>query len=276
MSQDRSTENALFFIACVFGASCAPTLSITRPTAPEGTLGNIRSLSVTVHTNMGEAVAQSIAGGLLAGEIPIPVAVNETVRTEFESRLARLGYQVCQGTPCGDGAMTVMMEQSEVNSRLTDRGAVAHVRLRARVRVKQNDQFEPYDWSFWDQRNGSVAAAPRLVEACASHLGARFESTLLPGQVTHHLPLVDNKVLSVGVNHLLARNWNAAIAFFTKLVEEQPDNDGAWYDLGVAWEAYGDAKNAATSYERAAGLKRSRMYLDALNEARANVPPSQQ
>ncbi|MFZ5446397.1 MAG: tetratricopeptide repeat protein [Myxococcota bacterium] len=257
----------------VVATGCAPALYLTRPTPPEGNLGSVRTMSVSVATNMGKAVEHSVVTGMVMGEIPIPVPVNQVVKSRFEAKLAELGYAVCPEAPCGDGAMTIEMLESSVNSQLTQSGVRATVRLKARVVVKQNDGQVPYDWNFWDTETGGAEAAPALVVNCADQLTARFHSTLLPGRQKSTLPLVDGGDLSPGVNMLLSSNWNGAIDYFTKLTQSQPENDGAWYDLGVAWEAYGDWGQALAAYEQAAARKRSRTYLDAVESARAMAPP---
>lgn len=266
------------FLLCALVAAtgCAPALHLTRPTPPEGNLGTVRTLSVSVATNMGRAVEHSVVTGLAMGEIPIPVPVNQVVKSRFEAKLTELGYAVCPEAPCGDGAMTIEMLESSVNSQFTQSGLQATVRLKARVVVKQTDGQVPYDWNFWDTRSGGADAAPALVVACADQLTGRFHSTLLPGRAKSTLPLVDGGDLSAGVNMLLSSNWNGAIAYFTKLTQDQPDNHGAWYDLGVAWEAYGDWAQALAAYEQAAARKRSSTYLDAVDAARANAPAQPQ
>lgn len=231
-------------------------------------------MSVTVATNMRQAVDESIANGLLTGSIPIPVPVNEVVRSAFTARLQQLGFGVCEAEPCGDGAMRIEMLESSVNSQMTERGIEARVHLKARVHVRQPDGQEPFDWTFWDTRTGGVAGAPVLIRACADQLAARMAATLEPRTASASLPLVDGGPLSGGVNLLLSSNWNGAVDYFGKLTQEQPDLDGAWYDLGVAYEAAGDWRQALGAYERAAALKRSRTYLDAVDTARRMAPPA--
>lgn len=264
------------FLVLVVCSGCAPVLHLTRPTPPEGNLGSARTLSVSVATNMGKAVEHSVVTGMMMGEVPIPVPVNQVVKSRFEQKLTDLGYAVCPEAPCGDGAMTIEMLESSVNSQFTQGGMEATVRLKARVVVTQQDGQVPFDWSFWDSRSGSAAAAPQLVVNCADQLTARFEATLQPGRAKSVLPLVDGGDLGPGVNMLLSSNWNGAIAYFTKLTQDRPDNDGAWYDLGVAWEAYGDWGQALSAYEQAAARKRSGTYLDAVEAARANAPAQPQ
>lgn len=262
-------------VALVVLSGCTPVLHLTTPTPPEGDLGTVRTMSVTVTTNMGKTVEQSIATGMLMGELPVPVPMGEVVKTQFEQKLQQLGYGVCPTAPCGDGAMTIEMLESSANSQVTQNGVQTKVRLKARVVVTQNDAVIPYDWSFWDERTGPVESAPQLVAKCAERLAARFEGTLQPGRASAWLPLVDGGDLTPGVNMLLSSNWDGAIAHFTAVTQRDPNNHGAWYDLGVAWEAYGDWGQALAAYQRAAALNRKSMYLDAVAAARARAPQQQ-
>jgi tetratricopeptide (TPR) repeat protein len=71
---------------------------------------------------------------------------------------------------------------------------------------------------------------------------------------------------------LLSSQWDSAISYFTQLTQQEPDNAGAWYDLGVAWEAFGDWGQALAAYEQAASRERKRTYLDAVTAARRRAP----
>lgn len=258
-------------------SACAPALHLTRPTAPEGDFGNVRTLSVTVSTDMGKAVENAVVTGLALGEVPVPIPVDRILKERLVARLQALGYGVCGEAPCGDGAMTVRLTESSVGTEFTGTSLRSNARITAKVVVKQNDGQTPYDFNFWDRRSGRVEEAPLLVQTCADNIAARFEATLRPGRQASTLPLRDGGPLSPGVNMLLSDNWSGAIAFFTQLTQQQPDLDGAWYDLGVAWEAQGDWGQALAAYEQAAARSRSDMYVDAVQSARrmAPAPPPQ-
>lgn len=259
-----------------FGAGCAPTLRFTRPTPPEASLGNVRTLSVSVTTDVGKNVENAVVSGLLTGEIPVPVSVDRVMKDRLSARLQELGYVVCPEAPCGEGAMTVRLTESAVGTEFTGSGLRSHSRITARIKVKQHDGQEPYDFTFWDRRSGRVDEAPALVRGSADSIAQSFAVTLLPGRQRAELTLEDGGPLSQGVNLLLSSNWDGAISYFTQLTQQQPDLGGAWYDLGVAWEARGDWGQALAAYEQAAQRSRKRMYLDAVDSARRMAPPPQQ
>ena len=261
-------------VALGAGAACAPVLKLSRPTAPEANLGTVRTLSVSVDTDVARAAELAVTKGLVFGELPVPVPVDEVVRQKLANRLQALGYAVCPAAPCGDGAMTVVMEESSAGTQVGTNGVVqAVVRLRARIKVKQNDGTEPYDYSFWANRSGGVAFGGQLVDEAAENIASRFQTTLLPGREKSKLPLEDGGPLSPGVNMLLSNNWDGAIGYFTDLTQKQPQLAGAWYDLGVAWEAKGDWGQAFAAYEQAAARDRKQRYIDAVNAARQRAPP---
>jgi hypothetical protein len=255
------------------GAGCAPVLHLTRPTPPEGDFGNVRTLSVNVTTDVGKTVENALVTGLAMGELPVPVPVDAVVKERFASRLEQLGYTVCPASPCGDGEMNVRMTEAVVGTEFTGSGLRSNVRLTARVKVKQQDGQEPYDFTFWDRRSGRVEESPMLVRAAADSLAASFATTLTPGRQASTLPVEDGGPLRQGVNMLLSDNWDGAIAFFTQLTQQQPELPGAWYDLGVAWEAYGDWGQALAAYEQAAARDRKQSYIDAVEAARRRAPP---
>lgn len=263
-------------VALGAGASCAPVLKLSRPTAPEANLGTVRTLSIDVTTDTAKAAENAVVKGLVLGELPLPVPVNEVMRQKLTERLQALGVAVCPAAPCGDGVMTVVMEESAVGTQVSANGTVeANVRLRSRIKVKQNDGVDAYDYSFWANRNGRIELAGQLVDAAAESIASRFQGTLLPGSERSKLPLEDGGSLSPGVNMLLSSNWDGAIAYFTDLTQKEPGNAGAWYDLGVAYEAKGDWANALGAYEQAAARDRKQRYLDAVAMARQRAPVPQ-
>lgn len=263
---------SLLLLCAVMASGCAPILKVRIPTAAEANLGNVRSLSLTVNTDMSRSVERSIITGITRGAVPIPVPVHSVVKERLSRSLEQLGYQVCATAPCGDGAMEVELVESDVNTEFTHNGPRVRAHVKARVKVTQNDGVLAYDFSFWDTRSGSADRAGQLVGLVADNIASRFVATLTPGSQRVEFPLEDGGPLSTGVNMLLSSNWDGAIAYFTDLTRTQPELDGAWYDLGVAWEVKGDWTQALGAYEQAAARARKRTYLDAVANARRVAP----
>ena len=253
-------------------SGCAPTLYVTRPTAPEATLGPVRTVSVEASSNMGQSVGDAVVKGLFMGTISVPIATHTAVANKVKSRLAQLGYQVCEPGPCGDGVFHVNVLESAVDNQLTSSGPRARVFIKARMFVTLPDGQIPFDYNFWDTRYGSSGQAGQLVDAVANTLATRFANTLLPGSERVEFPLDDGGDLSPGVNMLMSSNWDGAIAYFTDLTQKQPDLAGAWYDLGVAHEVKNEWPQALNAYEQAAARSRKQYYLQAVSTARANQP----
>ncbi len=255
-------------------AGCAPTLRFSRPSPPEASFGAVRALSVDVSTNVKRSVETSVIKGMARGEIPVPVPMHTVVRSSLVQTLEGLGYEICPAAPCGEGAMDVVLTESSVGTEWTRSGPVAHARITARIKVRQSDGVETYDYTFWARRSGSPGEAPALVKICADLIADRMLGTLSPGRERVERPLEDGGELTTGVNMLLSSNWGGAAAYVSDLVRRQPDLDGAWYDLGVAFESQGDWPQALAAYEQAAARERKRSYLDAVATARSRVPPA--
>ncbi|MFT3713924.1 MAG: hypothetical protein QM817_40200 [Archangium sp.] len=262
----------LLLVLLVAASGCQTVLRFSRPAPPEGNFGNVRTMSVEVKTAVGRTVENSVVNSLLRGEIGVPIRVDDQMKTQFEQRLTTLGFAVCPTAPCGDGTLTVVLTQSEVGNDMTRYGPEAHSRIACDVTLLANDGTKPYDFNFWDRRTGSIGEGGSLVRTSVNNIGARFEATLRPGRQNAELPLEDGGELDVGVNLLLSSQWRGAIDFFTRLTQQQPDHDGAWYDLGVAWEVEGDWSQALAAYEQAAARNRKRNYLDAVETARRMAP----
>jgi hypothetical protein len=267
-------QTRLLLIAVTL-TGCAPVLRFTRPTAPEGSLGNVRTLSVNVSTDVSKTVENAVVTGLVMGEIPVPVSVDGLVKERLSARLTALGYVVCDAAPCGEGEMNVRLTEAAVGTEFTGSSLRSRSRITARVKVKQHDGQEPYDFTFWDRRSGRVEEAPILVRNSAEAIAQRFAASLLPGKQRAEMTLEHGGPLNDGVDLLLSSNWDGAIGYFTQLTQRQPELTGAWYDLGVAWEARGDWGQALVAYEQAASRAQKPMYLDAVESARQMAPPPQ-
>lgn len=263
----------LFLGLLVLTSGCATVLKVRVPTGPEASLGAVKTLSLDVATDMSRSVERSIVSGLTRGAVPIPVPVHSVVKERLASRLEQLGYAVCPAAPCGDGAMSVELVESDVNTEFTQNGPRVRAHVKARVKVTQGtDGALVYDYSFWDTRSGSADRAGQLVGLVADHIANRFVATLTPGVQRVEFHLEDGGPLTTGVNMLMSSNWDGAVAYFTDLTRQQPELDGAWYDLGVAWEVKGDWTQALGAYEQAAARARKRVYLDAVANARRVAP----
>jgi hypothetical protein len=267
-------RTTLLLVVVLAASGCQTVLRFSHPAAAEGSFGNVRTMSVSISTAANHT-ENAVVNGLFRGEIPVPINVEQLVKERIEGRLGALGYTVCPAAPCGDGAMDITVTESEVGTELTSSGPGSHSRITIRVVVRQADGQAPYDFNFWDRRTSGPEQAQAIVGRCADHIAERFEATLTPGRAWSELPLEEGGALDVGVNLLLSSQWRPAITHFTQLTQSQPEDDGAWYDLGVAWEAEGDWSQALLAYERAAALKRKRNYLDAVEAARDMAPPQQ-
>lgn len=256
-------------------SGCAPSLYVTRATAPQATLGPVRTVSVEASSNMSQSVGDAVMKGLFMGTISVPIATHTAVASKVRGRLAQLGYQVCEPAPCGDGVFHVNVVESAVDNQITSSGPRARAFIKARMFVTLPDGQTPFDYTFWDTQYGSSGRAAQLVDAVATQLAGRFEATLLPGSERVKFPLDDGGDLSPGVNLLLSSNWDGAIAYFSDLTQKQPELAGAWYDLGVAYEVKNQWPQALGAYEQAAARSRKSYYLQAVSTARANQPPPQ-
>lgn len=263
---------ALVLTATAASSCSTAALRLTRPVAPEGTFGPVRTLSLEVTTNLGSATRNAIISGLVLGEVPLPIPVDSVVRDQLRARLEGLGYQLCAPAPCGEGAMTVRLTESSVNPQATRSGMEVNVRLDGHFVVRQHDGQVPYDFTFWSRRSGPLERAPQLVQDAAEGMGEVFEKSLLPGRVRVTLPVEEGGPLDQASVLLLSGNLDGALEYLTRLTAEQPRLAGAWYDLGVAWEAKGEWAQARDAYQRAAALDGRRLYVEAAASARDAAP----
>lgn len=65
--------------------------------------------------------------------------------------------------------------------------------------------------------------------------------------------------------------WDKAQTIWQGVVEEEPQNHAAWYDLGLALEAQGLYSDAQDAYDRAVNLKPKSLYIKALKRIRERI-----
>jgi len=106
----------------------------------------------------------------------------------------------------------------------------------------------------------------RLANLCADDIA----HALVPHRDTLDVPL-ETMVMGTGASAMregnkLARKgqWAAAMEQWQSALRENPDNDGALYNLGLAYEALGDFRTARENFQAALRNSNKSAYSDAL------------
>mgnify|MGYP001393645295 CR=1 FL=1 len=60
------------------------------------------------------------------------------------------------------------------------------------------------------------------------------------------------------------KNWKLAIEFWSKRISEEPKDDRAWYNRGIAHEGLWEFREAVADYKKAVELERDELYMHAL------------
>ena len=80
-----------------------------------------------------------------------------------------------------------------------------------------------------------------------------------------------NKVMLRGIEYATKGLWEEALEQWNEVIEQEPDNAAAYYNIGVAYESFGDLESlgkAKELYKKALHLNDKGLYLDAV--ARVN------
>lgn len=95
----------------------------------------------------------------------------------------------------------------------------------------------------------------------------KFSSIFLPGvkrEIRELRPLGGNDPGWVACK---GKNWKFAVETWTTRIGEDPKEDRAWYNRGVAREGLGDFRAAVTDYKKAVELDGDDLYVKALVHA---------
>ena len=223
-----------FALALLFLSSCTPALTIRRLAPPAGALGPGRTVSLTVSAApCGDGALEVALDEARFTEQVIPAS---KVDPELEAKVAAV---------VASGGFT---SDATVPQKLLTAG------FKTRVTFTQQDGVVMYRRPQNLEKSvvGTMAEFSRQV---TRELAAAFEE-----QLSRHAPfapvlLEGGGPLNAGLALLHESKWKEARDSFHKLAQEQPDLDGAWYDLGFASEVQGDWSAALTAYREA--LKRA-------------------
>ena len=78
----------------------------------------------------------------------------------------------------------------------------------------------------------------------------------------------DNDQVDLGIEMAQKNLWDKAIDIWQKEADKNPKNSAAVYNLGIAYEAYGDLSKAEEMYERALEIEPKDDYMEALSHIR--------
>lgn len=75
------------------------------------------------------------------------------------------------------------------------------------------------------------------------------------------------QAFDAAVNLQQGGKYKEAIAIYSKMLADKPNDDTLYYNLGVAYQGVGDIENALTNYNKAYALKADSSYKDAIRSA---------
>lgn len=133
-------------------------------------------------------------------------------------------------------------------------------------RVERTCQAEVYTGKSWvtpEARRGDLVTTVRDLKGC---LDAIARLLLEPRTETVRVPLDARGALEPIADAMREGRLDEARAALERLVAAEPDNAGAWYDLGVLHEAGGRLDEARAAYAKARALARDEWLTKALTQ----------
>jgi tetratricopeptide (TPR) repeat protein len=95
---------------------------------------------------------------------------------------------------------------------------------------------------------------------------------LAPHQVTVQTQFAKgNKEVNNGIEFAKSGLWDKAQAVWEEVLQKDPQNDAAWYNLGLAAEVQGYYLEAQDAYDQAVTLKPKKLYMQSLKRIREHI-----
>jgi curli biogenesis system outer membrane secretion channel CsgG len=109
----------------------------------------------------------------------------------------------------------------------------------------------------------------QILNKLTDEILASFVPLLSPHQVSISKTFEeDNDQVDLGIEMAQKNLWDKAMDIWQKEADTDPLNSAAVYNLGIAYEAYGDLDKAEEMYERALEIEPKDDYMDALSHIR--------
>lgn len=123
-------------------------------------------------------------------------------------------------------------------------------------------------------RSGETSLPP--ANEILGNLGLRcvdeFVQMLAPHQVTVQTQFAKgSKEVNNGIEFAQNGLWDKAQAVWEEVLQKDPQNDAAWYNLGLAAEAQGYYLEAQDAYDQAVALKPKKLYMESLKRIREHI-----
>lgn len=123
-------------------------------------------------------------------------------------------------------------------------------------------------------RSGEKSLPP--ANEILGNLGLRcvdeFVQMLAPHQVTVQTQFAKgNKEVNNGIEFAKNGLWDKAQSVWEEVLQNDPQNDAAWYNIGLAAEVQGHYLEAQDAYDQAVTLKPKKLYMQSLKRIRDHI-----
>ena len=285
-------------ICCLILAlsGCAPTASFTRwkparvdtpvrrlvlldITGPESVRGDAQRVLATGLARSGafdlasEQDLRPVAPERLRfenGSVNMPAVLEATRRLGAEAILvSRL--RIIETNGASVGSVTMRLGDPEVLAAIQYRLINARTGL---VIEQDTVRSAPYEGELTRSATGPTSRANifgRLAKESASMVAGSLAPHEVQVEVALANPIWGTGAATVRAGNAAAKqgNWREAMKQWNDATREDPEDDAAWYSLGLAHEALGEFRQASGAYQRAGELKQDKLYQSAI--ARVNV-----
>lgn len=270
----RGLRLVAFALVAVASFGCAPTLVINRHAPPLVDPATTRRLGLEVGMDLKRQAQGAVMATVFVGQLSVPVDAEGNVRDAFARRLPEVGIGLCPQGPCADADATIhaFVVESKLAPTTGKNGALmARADLVVRVEIRRKDGRLAASRVLSSWRTGDILDPGRLMPAAADGIASELVRVFQPRHYSRELPLEDSGALKAGVERLLTNDPAGAEQAFRAVLQSEPTNAAAWYDLGVCGELSGEWTKAAEAYRSAVGLSKKGLYVDALGRAESEV-----
>jgi tetratricopeptide (TPR) repeat protein len=250
----------------LLATACAPTIVVRYDVPAAVHFGNAVQ-NVYVDYTVGAPDVLTVLDPLSA---LVRTSVAPDVARHLERRLAAAQlFDVVLGcqAPCpqADARFEVEMDTSSVSrGEVAARGGAGSetsATAGVKVRVLNRDGTSRYEATYHGRASAGIPRASatqpddvQLVRAAAFNAVDQFVADLQPSMASVSFPLEDDGPLEPGVQLAMDGDLDGAWASFQQVIQQNPRDAAALYDLGVVLTARGDLELARDAFAAAAKL----------------------
>jgi len=157
-----------------------------------------------------------------------------------------------------------------------------------KVTENYNEKFGgDREYAFLGRKMSQLPAKNQTLNELSAKVSAQLVAKISPTEIVKVITFDDGSKYGLGIGgHKLVKRgieyakrgaWEEAMEIWQDVIKAEPNNSAAYYNIGMAYESFGDLKNLETArsmYKKAATCGDSKLYIQAVARVQAAIKDS--